>query len=119
MTTNECAIEIKNFIEQTYECIFSGKIQVISLAENTFNLRLTLNSFYVPLNITMDGSIEEFLKYVKDEIRRRRLFVVEYYSGYTGEKPAYSKSTVILDIEKENVTIDNNEFPFVFDFKLS
>lgn len=85
MTTDGCATKIKNFIEQTYDCIFTGKVEVIALGENTFNLRLTLNSFYVPLNITMQGTIEEFFEHVKDEIIKRRLFVVEYYSGYKNE----------------------------------
>ena len=85
MRIHELESEIKKFIEQTYECIFKGKVEVIQLGENTYNLRLILNSFYVPLNLTKQGSQEEFLQYIKDEIVKRRLIVTEYYSGYKYE----------------------------------
>lgn len=116
MNTVECGNEIKKFIEQTYECEFRGKIKVVGLDEETYNLRLTLNSFFVPLNITRQGTIEEFLDYIKDEIKKRRLNVVEYYTGYKGEKPNCSPSPLIVEGED---FISNNTFTFTFDFKLS
>lgn len=85
MTTTEASSEIKKFIEQTYEVEFKGKIEVVNLDEDTHVLRLILNSFYVPLNITVQGTMEEFLENVKDQIKKRRLNLVEYYSGYKNE----------------------------------
>lgn len=86
MRVKELEVKIKEIIEQTYECIFTGKVEVILLNENTYNLRLILNSFYVPLNITMQGTPDEFLAFVKDELYKRRLFVTEYYTGYKNEQ---------------------------------
>ena len=85
MTTTEASSEIKKFIEQTYEVEFKGKVEVVNLDEDTHVLRLILNSFYVPLNITVQGTMEEFLENVKDKIKKRRLNLVEYYSGYKNE----------------------------------
>lgn len=85
MTTIEASSEIKKFIEQTYEVEFKGKVEVVDLGEDTHVLRLILNSFYVPLNITVQGTMEEFLENVKDQIKKRRLNLVEYYSGYKNE----------------------------------
>lgn len=85
MTTTEASSEIKKFIEQTYEVEFKGKVEVVNLDEDTHVLRLILNSFYVPLNITVQGTMEEFLENVKDQIKKRRLNLVEYYSGYKNE----------------------------------
>ena len=67
MTTTEASSEIKKFIEQTYEVEFKGKVEVVNLDEDTHVLRLILNSFYVPLNITVQGTMEEFLENVKDK----------------------------------------------------
>lgn len=85
MTTTEASSEIKKFIEQTYEVEFKGKVEVVNLDEDIHVLRLILNSFYVPLNITVQGTMEEFLENVKDQIKKRRLNLVEYYSGYKNE----------------------------------
>ena len=85
MTTTETSSEIKKFIEQTYEVEFKGKVEIVNLDEDTHVLRLILNSFYVPLNITVQGTMEEFLENVKDQIKKRRLNLVEYYSGYKNE----------------------------------
>lgn len=85
MTTTEASSEIKKFIEQTYEVEFKGKVEVVNLDEDTHVLRLILNSFYVPLNITVQGTMEKFLENVKDQIKKRRLNLVEYYSGYKNE----------------------------------
>lgn len=85
MTIKECECKIKEFIEQKYECIFKGRIQVVELGKDIYNLRLTLNSFYVPLNITREGTIEDFFEYIKKDLAKRRLNLVEYYSGYKHE----------------------------------
>ena len=78
--------KIKEIIEQTYCCIFTGKVEVILLSEDTYSLRLILNNFYVPLNITKQGTQEEFLELIQDEIYKRRLFSTEYYTGYKNEQ---------------------------------
>lgn len=77
--------ELKKFLEETYCCIFTGKIEVDELEPEQFTLRLVLNSDYVPINISYNGSKDEFMAYAKHEIKRRRLNRVEYFYGFKDE----------------------------------
>lgn len=71
-------------IENIYNCIFKGKV-IVSLDNGTYTLQLILNSAYAPIYISFEGTEEEFLKFLEKDLKRRRLDVTEYYSGYKYE----------------------------------
>ena len=50
--------------------------------ENTRYIRLILNQKERPLQITYEGTFDEFCKFIVAEIKRRRLTSVEYFTGY-------------------------------------
>lgn len=81
--------KIEKIIEELYECKFTGKAVVDRIDKDTYNLKLILNSFYVPLNLTMNGTEEEFLAFVIDQLKKKRLDRTEYFSGYKNESGKY------------------------------
>ena len=81
MDIRTCEKQIKEFIESCYECTFIGKAEVFKNYD-FYTLRLVLNTDYAPINLSYQGSIEDFLKYVKRQLKEMRLDRVYYYLGY-------------------------------------
>lgn len=77
--------KIKEMIECTYECIFKGKVEVKKLGDS-YQLRLSLNQPERPIWMTYQGDEDDFLKYLKDEFKKRRLSDTEYYTGVKNEQ---------------------------------
>lgn len=93
MNTTDASVIIKNFIEEWYQCIFLGEVQIVQLSEDTYNLRLKLNQKDIPLNYTVQtDSIEDFIEKTKDQLKRMRLTNVEYYSGFKYESRRNNKN---------------------------
>ena len=86
MEIKEIEQEIVNFIECWYECEFKGQVKLEMPDKNTYYIRLILNQKERPLQITYEGTYENFCKFIKDEIRRRRLTDVQYFTGYRNEQ---------------------------------
>lgn len=77
--------KIKIFIEEFYECTFLGKVITAKLNNTTYNVKIVLNSTYAPINLNYEGTEEDFLEFVKTQIKKRRLNLTQYYSGYKNE----------------------------------
>ena len=79
--------EIIDYIETTYECIFKGELTVTyDELRESYSLKLIIQSWTAPLYLTHNGTLEEFMSYCKDEIKKRRLDRVDYYSGYKNDR---------------------------------
>lgn len=86
MNIKEIEQEIVNFIECWYQCEFKGQVKLEMPDKNTYYIRLILNQKERPLQITYEGTYENFCKFIQDEIRRRRLTNVQYFTGYRNEQ---------------------------------
>lgn len=86
MNIKEIEQNIIDFIECWYECKFTGQIKLEMPCENTYYIRLILNQKERPLQITYQGTFDDFCKFIVDELKRRRLTDVEYFIGYKNEQ---------------------------------
>lgn len=86
MDIKEIEQKIIDFIECYYECEFKGQVKLEMPDENTYYIRLILNQKERPLQITYQGTFEDFCKFLVDELKRRRLTDVQYFTGYKNEQ---------------------------------
>lgn len=82
MTTKELETEILNFIEDYYQCKYTKKIKVV-IKDITYITTLSLNNDNRPLIIIYEG--DDYLNFIKAELKRRRLTDITYYRGYKNE----------------------------------
>lgn len=82
MNIKEIEEQLVKFIEDWYECEFKGQVKLEMPTENTYYIRLILNQKERPLQITYEGTFDEFCKFIVAELKRRRLTSVEYFTGY-------------------------------------
>ena len=68
MTNQELEAAVLSIIEKAYESKYIGKIK--------------LNNNERPLTIQIEGTPEQFLKYVEKELRSRHLHYTAFYKGY-------------------------------------
>jgi hypothetical protein len=62
---------------------YTGTIKVTALPENLgYKLSLGLNNSEKPLTIAIEGSEQDLLRTIYDELRFRNLVEVEYFEGY-------------------------------------
>lgn len=86
MSIKETEKEIVKFIENYYQCEFKGKVILEMPLKDTYYVRLILNQEERPLQMTYEGSFDDFCKFITDELKRRRLTSVEYFTGYKNEQ---------------------------------
>ena len=82
---SEIEEKIKYIIECIYQCEFKGRVKV-NEDKDSYILRLSLNQDERPIFITYQGDQEDFVNYVIDEIKKRRLITTEYYTGIKYEQ---------------------------------
>lgn len=77
---------VKDIIECLYKAKYTAEIKVETLTNSDGNITgylliLGLNNSEMPLQIAFDGDWDSFLKYIKEELRTRRLSDTEYFFG--------------------------------------
>lgn len=75
---NVLANEILDIIDETIEGEYIGKLEVI-IDNDWYTLNLFMNMYNAPLVLAYQGTEEGFKKYIKDEIKKRRLEKVMRY----------------------------------------
>lgn len=80
MTTLENII--LKFINEDSGCEYKGKIKVLQNDSNYYTLLLYLNLELSPMALGFEGTEEEFLEFVKDEIHKRQLHTIGRFGGY-------------------------------------
>lgn len=87
MTHQELEAAILCIIEKAYCAKYVGKIKVEDLINCNndvvgYKLTLGLNNVERPLTIQMEGTQNQFLKYIEKELRSRHLHYTSFYTGY-------------------------------------
>ena len=74
--------EVRTVIEKMYQAKYVGTLQVSSLGEQAgYKLRLGMNKDERPLYIAFEGDKDGFIKYLKEELRTRRLHETWFFRG--------------------------------------
>lgn len=82
MTIQELEQAILEAIETMYKCKYVGLLKLTKLPVG-YKLQLGWRHDDYPISIMSDSPTEEvFLKYIKEELRIRRLDKVKYFTGY-------------------------------------
>lgn len=87
MTQQELEQAVLNIIETAYCAKYVGKMEIKNLLDCNNNqvgycLVLGLHTPERPLTIQMQGTAQQFLKYVEKELRSRHLHYTKFYTGY-------------------------------------
>ena len=87
--TTKCDIKqaILDIIKEVYCKEYTSKLIIKELLDEDknvigYNLTLGLNNIDKPLTINKEGTIPEFLDFIKQELRSRSLHHVNYSLGY-------------------------------------
>lgn len=77
--------EVRAVINETYQAEYVGTLNVTPITDGEtqtgYLLRLGMNIDERPLFIAFEGSKDEFIKYLKQELRIRRLSETCFYYG--------------------------------------
>lgn len=73
--------EILQIIRDLYCCEYTGLLKVEDIPGG-YCLTIGLNNDEKPLRISASLDKENFLKFIREELRQRRLDGVSYYYGY-------------------------------------
>lgn len=74
--------EVRIVIENMYQAKYVGTLEVTTLGEQAgYKLRLGMNKDERPLYIAFEGDKDGFIKYLKEELRTRRLDETKFFRG--------------------------------------
>lgn len=86
MSISQLEQAIQDLIVELYCKVYKPRIIVREIKDKKevigYTLVLSLNNREKALTISSDGTPEQFLKRVREELRSRRLDSVDYYNGY-------------------------------------
>lgn len=81
-TIQELEQAILDIISNVYCKKFTGKMKVLTIGDGIgYMLKLELNKSDKPFSVSIEGSQEQFLKQVKEELRLARLNTTEYFEA--------------------------------------
>ena len=80
MTHTELNQVIREYMRELYEMEFIGDIKIEDLDPVGYKIALNFNHSENPVVIIADLPDEEFLPFIKEEIRSRKFQKVKYYS---------------------------------------
>jgi hypothetical protein len=86
MTTADLEQAILDLIRETYCEQYIAKLKVSELKDGTevvgYHLMLGMNNIDKPITINKEGTVEDFLKCIREELRARHLNSTTYSLGY-------------------------------------
>ena len=81
MTHTELNQVIREYMRELYEMEFVGEIKIEDLEPVGYKVAFNFNKSENPVVIIADLPDEEFLPFIKEEIRSRKFHKVKYYSA--------------------------------------
>ena len=81
MTIEEIKCTILQIIEQVYHKKYIGKLEVTRLEPIGLQVKFGMNNVDKPLVISAQLEDEDFLKFLREELRSRGLNTVKYFLG--------------------------------------
>lgn len=86
MTTQELEQAIRDSIEKLYKAKYVSRLIVKEIKDRDtvigYTLTLDMNNRDKPIYMSREGTPEQFLAYIHEELRVRQLIRVDYYDGY-------------------------------------
>lgn len=86
MQTQEIEQVIRDYFEQIYKAKYVSRLSVKEIKDRDevigYTLTLDMNNRDKPITMSSDGTPEQFLAYIYEEIRSRQLIRVDYYDGH-------------------------------------
>lgn len=82
MTTTEIEQATLDIIKKVYCKEYISKLKVDELVDGGYSLMLAMNNRDKPIYINYGGTAEEFLKFIKEELRYRHFNTDTYSKGY-------------------------------------
>lgn len=82
MTTAELEAAIRDIIRDIYCKEYISKLIITELPEGGYFAKFALNNIDKPLVISAQLNATDFLKFMKEELRTKSLWRVEYSLGY-------------------------------------
>lgn len=82
MTTAELETAIRDIIRDVYCKEYTSKLIITKLPEGGYSAKFALNNIDKPLVISAQLDASNFLKYIREELRAKSLWRVEYSLGY-------------------------------------
>lgn len=76
-TTKSIIIKIRKIIFDTYKCLFRGKLKVIK-TQSGYSLIIGIPSNDKPSTITIDGTLDDFYKYITQEFKDNKRYVADF-----------------------------------------
>lgn len=80
MTTQDIEQAIRDIIRDLYCAEYNGRLNVKKWSQG-YTLTLGLNCADKPLYIMGEGTPEDFLKLIREELRAKRLHCTDYFIG--------------------------------------
>lgn len=93
MTHQDLKQVILDYFRTTYEAEFIGKLEIENLDPVGYKIKLYLDNDYYPLVIIADLPDEEFIEYIKEELRSRKLHKTKFYKAIKLQKSQYNICT--------------------------
>lgn len=82
MTTTQIEQAILDLIKRIYCKEYISTLKVTALSNEGYNLMLAMSNKDKPININYEGTVENFLKFIEEELRQRHLNTDTYSRGY-------------------------------------
>lgn len=84
MTTQEIEQAILEAVTDIYHKKYVGKIEVVQ-ENGGYTLRMGFNKPWCPISISAELNAEQFIDFIKKELKSRHFELVKYFSGYKYE----------------------------------
>lgn len=74
---NDLISKIRKIIFDQYKCIFNGKLEVLKNSSG-YSLIIGIPSNDKPSTINIDGSEEDFIKYLTEELKINKRYISDF-----------------------------------------
>ena len=81
MTTQDIEQVILEAVQDIYHKKYVGKLEVRQLSKG-YQLLMWFNKPEAPITISAECSAENFIKFIRKELRERHFELVQYFTGY-------------------------------------
>lgn len=81
MTTQDIEQAILEAVQDIYHKKYVGKLEVRQLSKG-YQLLMQFNKPEAPITISAECSAENFIKFIRKELRERHFELVQYFTGY-------------------------------------
>lgn len=81
MTTQDIEQAILEAVQDIYHKKYVGKLEVRQLSKG-YQLLMWFNKPEAPITMSAECSAENFIKFIRKELRERHFELVQYFTGY-------------------------------------